>query len=219
MRYKQNEKISRKEPKRQAEEVFINTFWNSNKVLSKDKEFLFGDEEKFQKILPETINKHIKPFALQSDALFFNILGIYPFIISAPFTLKKVLQWRKELQSNDKDVSYKAKENLKRIGTTLAFKGWAKKPKYDKETLKISRQIFLKWLKRGEILKCRNKYHAKMKLKELLTLFLGRQPIGIDISQFPTRYAELANVIVAQISGFSPTTVARYCKGKTLNQT
>lgn len=58
-----------------------------------------------------------------------------------------------------------------------------------------------------------------MKLKELLTLFLGRQPVGIDISQFPTRYAELANVIVAQISGFSQTTVARYCKGKTLNQT
>lgn len=70
MRYKQNEKISRKEPKRQAEEVIINAFWNSHKVLSKDKEFLFGDEEKSRKILSETINKYIKPFALQSDALF-----------------------------------------------------------------------------------------------------------------------------------------------------
>jgi NCAIR mutase (PurE)-related protein len=148
-------------------------------------------------------------------------LNYDPIFLQSPFTLEKVRQWQKDLHSDNQDVSFKAQQNLKKIGTTLALKD--KKTGISKKAVACLKDIILKKIKDEKILKWRTPYMKRLKLKELFK-GLDKETIrDIDISTTYNDYNELANIITAKIFQrhnyhITPQTVERYSKGKKVRE-
>ena len=106
------------------------------------------------------------------------------------------------MHGGNKQIAFRAQENLEKIGTTLALK---------KRESKLYSTVFewvfvYKKLKAKKILTIINPNLRNLRLKELFG-----DDIVNSLDHIPNTYGKLANVITAKIMGLTPEVVAKYC--------
>ena len=138
----------------------------------------------------------------KTDKLVFRLIGDSHIFLSAPFVLEKITKWQRDVDRPDKDISFDAQNNLKKIGTTLA-----RKTKTIPWAVILLKQRVYKKLKEAKVLNLRSEGNKLRKLKELF----GDKTIE-QIEGIHTTYDEWANAITAVLFKYTEGTVARYCK-------
>lgn len=134
------------------------------------------------------------PFFLKTDSevtddKFYELIAEDPFYLASRFAQEKIQRWIKELFNDNKDISFKAMDHLKKIGTELAKKG--KLPSCDLGEMAVFRADTFKKLKDNKVNKIRNDAPKRIRLKELF---------GNDlISKLPSRVLPSANDKLADL--------------------
>ncbi len=164
------------------------------------------------------LRSYYKPDELP-DEEFFEFLKYSPDTLFTDTAKTRILRWRKELHSEDKDVFSKAQDNLRRIGSALAFKGRGKplsELKENRGAIVLCRYVCFKKIKEANIQNFRSNENKRQKLKELFRKDTLKELGDLkDLQPFPKNAAELADTITAMLFKKTSSTVKQYCKGMT----
>lgn len=140
------------------------------------------------------------------DESFFVFIGGDAEWLSFPFAIDKIKGWQELLFSQNREESFRAQENLKRIGRVLAFKGWDKDG-VDAKVVADRRDQVFKVLREKGIGNIRSWGHKTILLKEVF----GSETID-RINILPRQNYKLADAITGALMGLSTETVRNKCK-------
>lgn len=171
-------------------------------------------EETFNKMLLEGNDKDVR------DDVFFKALEFFGYeILSRPMAQQKMARWQREKRDKNGDVAFKAQNNLKKIGTSLAAIG------HDRNAIRkgfvaVAWELYHAKLKanRNRIRTKHSSLYVKRILREIMTTapfdFMKPTEEQIDAilndERFDTiwnKEASLADHIIAKLFNISPETV------------
>lgn len=144
------------------------------------------------------------PASKISDDDFFELIKLEPRLLWSRFAFEKIMRWREEMHDKNKDKAYEAQENLKKIGTSLAFKGHNRGLRIV-EAVALERDKVYLAIKELGISRKRSDGMKKIELRKIFD--------GIDsLENIPATDKELANLITSRMFNLTPETVKKYCK-------
>ena len=146
------------------------------------------------------------PDAKVPDEELFNFLKESPIFLKARFTIEKVKRWQKEMYDKDTVKAFKAQDNLRKIGSTLALK-----------RVERNRNEHIVYAVYSDVIKkvngiSRHKSHANRRLN--LRKIYGGQVVDRLGDIFPSTDRKLAIRLTAQHLELTESTVETYIKRK-----
>lgn len=142
-----------------------------------------------------------------SDGLFFELITADSSYLGYPFAQEKIERWKEEAASNDsRKIGKVARENLIRIGYSLAIKAHSKRVQSTANYADIAARFHDNLSKVDGISKCRQEANKRVRLREVF----GDAMAGMD--KVPNTDIEVAYLVTAKQTGKKLSTVKTYVK-------
>ena len=169
-----------------------------------------SSRELFAKLVKRKDEKEI------SDDQFFRFLSEACEIIGTSFSILKIYRWQREMRGEDSRKAEKARNNLTKIGTTLAFKGWEKES-IPSSAIKANRDKLYKIIKGEKLLKdSLDDYKKEILIKLVKAKMTDPRWVSVveelNESEIPSSPGQIADLITAKYFNLTPGTVKQKCK-------